>query len=499
MTSKTDGSSLSRRRILQGAGGFIAATAFPLSGEGMAAPIVQEANRSASTDVTARLARYMAEARDGDLPSQVARESKHRILDTLAAIVSGAGLKPGEMAVRYVRAQGGVPEASVFTTAIRTSAVNAALANAMFAHADETDDADPVTKAHPGSAVVPAAFAIGERDDRSGKELLRAVTLGYDVCCRWLMALGAAHVRATHRSAEGVASTFGAAAAAASMARLDEKGMRFALSYAAQQVSGVWSWERDLEHVEKAFDFAGMGARNGVTAALMVQMGFTGVPDVLDGEHNALEAHSRQPHPEEMVNGLGARFFVTETTIKTFSVGLPVQAALDAFFILRREHGLTVDNVDRIVVRLPEDGAAIVDNRSMPDVNCQYLIAVALIDGALSFEDSHSYDRMKDARVLAVKARVQLVADRTLMDPTAPRSGQVEVSLRDGRKVSHLTRHAPGSKENPLDTAGVAAKARALMTPVLGAPKTEALIQRVNGLEELKSVRELVSLLVRDP
>ena len=68
--------------------------------------------------------------------------------------------------------------------------------------------------------------------------------------------------------------------------------MRYALSYAAQQVSGLWSWERDTEHVEKAFDFAGMGARNGVTAALMAQAGFTGVPDVLDGEHNVLEALS---------------------------------------------------------------------------------------------------------------------------------------------------------------------------------------------------------------
>ena len=143
----------------------------------------------------------MVEARSRSLPPQAAREAKHRILDTLAAIVSGAGLKPGEMAVRYVRAQGGVPEASVFTTAIRTSAVNTALANAMFAHADETDDADPVTKAHPGSAVVPAAFAIGERDDRSGRELLRAVTLGYDARCRCSWRSGGA--RARHSSQRG--------------------------------------------------------------------------------------------------------------------------------------------------------------------------------------------------------------------------------------------------------------------------------------------------------
>ena len=73
------------------------------------------------------------------------------------------------MAIRYVQPQGGNEEASVLTTDIRTTAINAALANGMFAHADETDDFEPVTKAHPGCAVVPAAFAIGERDGPIGR------------------------------------------------------------------------------------------------------------------------------------------------------------------------------------------------------------------------------------------------------------------------------------------------------------------------------------------
>jgi 2-methylcitrate dehydratase PrpD len=444
-----------------------------------------------AADITGRLARYMAEARERSLAPQVAREARHRILDTLAAMVSGAHLKPGEMALRYARAQGGFAEATIVTTDIKTSAVNAALVNGMFAHADETDDFEPVTKTHPGCAVVPAALAMAEREGRSGMELMRAVTLGYDVCCRFLLALGPDLVRATHRSAEGTSSTLGSAAAAASLARLDESGMRYALSYAAQQVSGVWSWVRDAEHVEKAFDFAGMGARNGVTAAIMVQLGFTGVWDVLDGEHNALMALSTEPKPEEMIAGLGSRYYITETAIKPFSVGYPIQAPLDAFLKLRREHALSESNVKHIVVRLPEDGARIVNDRSMPDVNCQHIIAVALVDGTVSFEDSHSYERMADPQVRAAKERVKLVADPALMDPAAPRSGLVEVTLRDGHSVSHFTRHAPGTKENPLDTENVNAKARLLMEPVLGAERTEEIIRRVNALEKLDDVREL--------
>jgi 2-methylcitrate dehydratase PrpD len=478
---------LTRRRVLKTAGGLVAAVGVPVR-----TATGQSDTRSGPGDITGRLARYMVAARDQNLPPEVVREAKHRILDTLGAIVSGARMKPGEAAIAFMRTQGGTREASVMTTNIRTTAINAALANGMFGHADETDDFEPITKAHPGCAVVPAAFAIAEREGRSGTELLRAVVLGYDLCCRFLMALGPDHVRGTHRSAEGTSATFGAVGAAASLARLNEEQMRYALSYAAQQVSGLWSWVRDNEHIEKAFDFGGMGARNGVTAALMVQSGFTGVREVLDGEHNMIEALSTEPKPEQMVADLGTRFWVTDTAIKTFSVGYPIQAPLDALLTLRRQHGLTADNVDRVVARLPADGAGVVNGRSMPDVNIYYVLAVGLLDGTVSFADSHSFEKMKEPRVTAVMKRIELVADRSLMDPAAPRSGLVEITLRDGRKVNHFTRHAPGTKENPVSTDTINEKVRDLMVPVIGAQRAEEVIRRVHAIEQVKNVRDFV-------
>lgn len=450
------------------------------------------------SDITGKLARYMVEARKCKLPTEVSLAAKHRILDSLAAMVSGARLTPGEKAIQFIRSQGGVEEASVVATKIKTTAVNAALANAMFGHADETDDFHPLTKAHPGCSVVPAALAMAEREGSSGIDMLNSVALGYDLCCRFLIALGADLVRASHRSAEGTSSTMGSVGAAASLAGLDETGMRHALSYAVQQVSGIWSWVRDAEHVEKAFDFSGMGARNGVTAAIMAQMGFSGVWDVLDGEHNAFIALSADPNPEEMVSGLGSKYFVTETAIKPFSVGYPIQAPLDAFLTLHRKYGLTPENVELIVLRLPEDGARVVNDRSMPDICCQHIIALALVEGTVSFEDSHSYKRMKDPNVLSVRERIQLIADPELKDPAAPRSGHVEVTLRDGKTIRHFTSHAPGTKENPMSTEQVNSKALHLMEPVLGAERTEKLIKQVNSLEDIENVREILPSLVCD-
>lgn len=469
----------SRRRFLQTAATAAAVTA--TCGRAWAA----------GPGVTERLARYMVAARDQELPEQVVLQCKHRILDTFGAMVSGSRMKPGEMALTYVRSLGGDAQASVVGSDFRTTAVNAALANAMCAHADETDDFEPVTKAHPGCSVVSAALALAERDHRSGQEFIRAVTLGYDLTCRLLMALGPDLVRGSHRSAEGTSSTFGALGAAASLARLDEKRMRYAISYSSQQVSGLWSWVKDKDHIEKAFDFAGMGARNGVMAVDMVKAGLTGVDDVLDGTHNLFIALSTDPKPEEMVRDLGSRFYVTETAIKTFSVGYPIQSPLDAMLSLRKQQGLTPDNVRSILVKLPTDAMGIVGESAMPDVNCQHLVAVALVKEAVSFNDSHDVALTRDPKILEQRAKVTLAGDKGLMDPAAPRGAVVEVTLADGRKIDHFTKYPPGTKENPLNTEAVSAKARDLILPVLGSDKTERLIGQIEKLERLDDIAGL--------
>jgi 2-methylcitrate dehydratase PrpD len=464
-----------RRLLLQAAGSTIASVMIP-------------APAFAASDLTGRLAGYMVASRERALPEQVLTAAKHRILDTVAAMVSGSAMTPGIMATRFIRTQGGAPDASILASDFRTTVINAALINGMLAHSGESDDFEPVTKAHPGSSTVPAALAIAEKEHRSGMETIRAVALGYDVGCRFLMALGPDHVRGTHRGAEAYGATMGAMATAASLARFDEKQMRYAISYAAQQVSGLWSWVDDPDHIEKAFDFSGMGARNGVTAAVMVQAGFTGVRDVLDGTHNLLRALSTDPKPEAMVADLGTRYFITESGIKTFTVGYPNQSPLDALLQLRREFNLTPMNVESILVRLPEDAVRIVSSSPMPDVNCQYLIATALVDGGVSFANSHSREHMAAAEIRAVMARIKVIGDPRLNDPAAPRGAIVEVVLKEGRVVTKHTRFPPGTKENPLDTEAVNAKARDLMAPVMGLQRADAAIAQLNRLEQVQDV-----------
>ena len=451
--------------------------------------------KESSNDITGKLAEYMAEACDLDLEDNVCIEAKNHIVDSMAAVVSGARLRPGQLAVEYMRALGGTPEAQVIGSALVTSAVNAALANGMMGHADETDDMHMPTKIHPGCGIVPAALAMAEREKASGRQLLRAVTLGYDICCRIVQAMDAILLHQTHRAPQGIGSTFGAAAAAGSLLKLDATQMRYLLSYAARQASGIFCWARDVEHIEKAFDFGGMGARNGVMAAQMVRVGFTGVWNVLEGQHNLLEAFSAAPRPEALLDGLGSFYEIANSAIKAFPVGYPIQAALDALFTIMRRDAISAKDVDRIVARLPEDGARIVDDREMPDINIQHVLAMAVVDGEVTFASTHSYERMRDPEVLSIRSRVELVADQTLVELEFPRQAVIQVSTRDGRVLSHHTKAPPGNVQNPMTSEQVNSKARDLITPVLGSERAENLIDRLQNLEAVEDVTELRPLL----
>jgi 2-methylcitrate dehydratase PrpD len=162
------------------------------------------------------LTRYMAAAPAADLPPEVAEHAKHHMLDTLAAMISGAELPPGQAALRYARAHAGQGSVSVAASPLTVPPAEAALANGMMAHADETDDSHNASRSHPGCAVVPAALAVGEQFGIDGAHLLRAVTLGYDVGSRVVMAMGGAQFSyQSSLSTHSIAGTFGAAAAAA--------------------------------------------------------------------------------------------------------------------------------------------------------------------------------------------------------------------------------------------------------------------------------------------
>jgi 2-methylcitrate dehydratase PrpD len=447
------------------------------------------------------LSAYIAGAIERPLPAEVVEKTKHHVLDTLAAMISGSRLPPGRKAIAYVKALGGKKEACVAGTRLLVPAVHAALANGMLAHADETDDSHAPSLTHPGCGVVSAALAMAERQARGGRALLRAVALGYDVGCRLTMALHPYPFREAGHSTHSFGPTFGAAAAAGALAGLNADQVRWLLSYAAQQCSGLSCWMRDEQHIEKAFDFGGMPARNGVAAATMVAAGFTGVEDVFSGERNFFVAYDesrrtgRPPAPQRLVQGLGSTYEILNTNIKRWSVGSPIQAPLDSLLELIRTHGVRAEDVEALTVRVAHQGANTTDNRAMPDICMQHLCAVMLLDGIVTFASAHDARRMKDPKVLALRRRIRLLGDDALTRAMPARQAIVELRLKDGRMLRHHTRAVRGTAENPMTRAEVEEKCHHLVAPVLGARRARALCAAVWALERMGDVRRLRPLL----
>ena len=441
------------------------------------------------------LSAYVAAALRKSLPSAVIEKTKHHILDTIASMISGSRLLPGKKAIAYVKTLGGAKEACVVGSKFITSAVNAALANGMLAHADETDDSHAPSQTHPGCGIVPAAFAMAERKQCNGTALLRAVTLGYDIGCRLTQSLDAHQFREDGHSTHSFGPMFGAAAAAGALAGLRQRQVRYLLSFTAQQASGISCWMRDIEHVEKAFDFGGMPARNGVAAATMVAHGFTGVDDVFEGERNFFVAYGRKPDPALLTRGLGAVYEIMNTNIKRWSVGSPIQAPLDSLLTLIRKYQIKADDVDALVVRVAHQGANTVDNRAMPDVCMQHMCAVMLIDGKVTFASAHDQKRMRDRKVLALRERIQLRGDDALSAAMPSRQAMVEITLRGGRALSYHTKAVRGSMENPMNRAEVTEKCHDLMAPVIGKLRAGELCDVVWSLEKVRDIRSLRPLL----
>jgi len=456
---------------------------------------------AASTSLSptmARLSAYMTEAGSHPLPEEALENTKGHILDTFAAMVSGSELAPGRFAIDFARAHSAEKTATVAASDVVCGAIEAAFSNAMLAHSDETDDSHAPSESHPGASVVPSALAAGEQFNIDGSRFLRAVALGYDVGTRVTMTVGVgAFQTANHISTHALAGTFGSAAAAGCAAGLNERQMRWLIDYASQQASGIKTWQRDTDHIEKAFLFAGMPARNGITAALLVQAGATGVDDVLSGQDNFLADYAPQADAAKLIDKLGERYEISRTNIKKWTVGSPIQAPLDALELILKRRPFEPDQVQTVTVRVANSEAALVTNREMPDICMQHMIAVMLVDKTASFKAAHDKARMQDPAILKQRAKVQLIPDAELERQLPARVAIVEVTLVDGTRLSETVKAVRGTAENPMPREEVIAKARDLMTPVLGADRCSKLIQTAFALESLKSVRELRPLLQR--
>jgi 2-methylcitrate dehydratase PrpD len=443
------------------------------------------------------IARFAASARDRLLPTPVVERAKLHIIDSLAAMVSGSALEAGLAGCRYAVATGGPPAASILGTSARVPLVEAALANGMSAHADESDDSHEDSQTHPGCGVLPAAVVVADESDASGAAFLRAVVLGYEMTVRFATALGSAMTfKRSSLSSHAYGPLFGAGYAAGSLMTFDQERFAVLLNYLAQEASGLTTWRLDQRHTLKSYAFAGMPASNGVKAAALVRSGFTGGGDALDPENrNMLDAICPNPRPDALTDALGVRHAVLETDIKRYPVGYPIAsplAALEKILALRKIHA---SEVKQIRTYYNEDWYKVIGDESrMPDVNMRYCLAVTLLDGRLTFDAAHDAGRMTSPDVVSIGNKIRMLPPKPHLDRFAVR---VELDVDGEVLTAEQDRYVLGRAENPMSRGQVHEKALELMSPIVGNDNAKEAIAMLDDLDRMESVRPLLRRLCK--
>lgn len=522
------GPKLSRRILLQGAGviaagaatagSAVAASGDPVdivtSHPGYDPKFPQPGEKTAAdypvSEQTRRLAAYVASAADMPLPEEVIEQSKWHILDTFAAIVAGSQMPAGEPSRNFVRMIAASPACTVIGDSVRSDPITAAMINGTLGHAHEVDDTGGSSGPwHPGINVVPAALAMAEQGTISGMHFIRAIALGVDVGGRVGQAAGL--LRNFRTPTVSVCGIFGAAATAASIAGLNEEQVRWALSYTAQQSSGIDSFRRDPDHIEKGFLNGGLGAKGGVTSAMLVKAGFTGVSDIFSGPANffaLFRAAGQEIHEELLTAELGQRFDMLATGFKRRPVAGAISAVLDSLEALLDKQPIDPRQIREIVIRY--EPGSVTDNAGPPDMNVQHAVALTLVDKRLTLRSVHDRDRFRDPLLTRLRSITRIspmviyVQTGKFIDPSVPgnaaklglREPVVKITMMDGTVLSQADVAARGeSSAHPYTREWVMEKAASLMTPVLGGLATRQLIEQVVNLETMHDIRPLGRLM----
>ncbi len=450
-------------------------------------------------EITPALTAYIAGATAHSIPSAIRERAKLHILDTLASIIACNSLEAAKLGRDYAAAMSPDGKSPILGSRQTASPVDAVFASAMTAHAAEINDFIPSAYVQPGPAIVPVAIETARASKRSGADLVGAVTAGYEIAGRLPKAIGTRNLYLAGLANHGVAPVFGAASAAASLLGLSADQVDHMLAYCSQQASGSWQWLLDVRHIEKAFVFGGMGARNGLQAAHMAKLGFTGVPASFDNENAWFRWRAFQGEGKNhasLVEGLHEKYELSLAAMKRYPVGGPTQPAVRALLDLRRS--ITPDQVEKIVVAMPGE-AATFERANMPALNIPYLAAIIMLDGRLDFVDAQSLSRQEtDERAKAFARKVTVIRDEAQeMGEGEDRteSARVTITLKDGSKQERYVAYVPGFPTHPLGKAEVEEKAVELIEPVLGRSKADRLVALCDTLDDAPTIEPIIDLM----
>jgi len=445
------------------------------------------------TGLTQSLAVRAQGVRHEQLSAEARQLVRQCMLDYVAVTLAGAGEPLATMVLAEMQEQGGAPSATVFLHGGKLPVLSAALVNGTAAHALDYDDVNLAITGHPTAAVMPGLLALAEETHASGADLIAAFVAGYELQCRAGLLVAPAHYHHGFH-ATGTIGTFGAAAACAHLLGLDGQGIANALGIAGTQAAGLRSL---FGTMCKPFH-AGKASQNGALAARLAKRGFVARPDVLECEQGFARTHSTDFNPERALAPPPLGLHLRANLFKYHAACYLTHAAIEAARALKAEHAIAAEQVKSVRIRV-DRGCAGVCNIAEPRTGLEakfslrFTMALALAGADTSRLSAYSDDitRDPDMNRLRDKVTVEFASGWPIT------LTEVEFALADGRTVA--ARHDAGVPAPDVDDQGrrLEEKFTALVAPLLGRQRTDALRETIGRLDEIEDIGELTRQCVR--
>lgn len=437
------------------------------------------------------IAKMVSATRYEDLSEEVVQFTKLCILDWLGSALAGEKQGPVQMIGDLVREMGGHPQASLVGGG-KTSVLHASLMNGAASHIMELDDIHKASIIHAATVVIPAALAVAEWKRKSGKDLIVATVIGYDICYRIGEAVSPSHYYYWHNTA--TCGTFGAAAAAAKLMGLNEEQIVHTLGSAGTQAAGLWEFIENGSMSKQLHP--GKASMNGLLAALLAEKGFTGATYILEGKRGFFQAMSEKFDVSRITNGLGKKFKIVENSFKIHASCRHTHPAIDLILEIQKETSLSASDVDKIYVKAYQAALNITDNPNPQTVyeakfSLQFCTALAFIKKSAGLGDFQEQS-LKDGMIAEMMKKVEVSVDTEINAAYPEKWGTaVEVLLKDGKRFHIKTEFPKGDPESPV-TEELIFKFRQ-MTEDRPQELANRYISRIMNLEEMTDAASLLS------
>lgn len=439
------------------------------------------------------LARFVKETNYDNLPEEVIRQAKVCLLDLVGAACAGAVALPGHVITEIIEEAGGSSQAVLIGRKEKVPALNAALGNGLYAHGLEFDDLHRQSILRPGSPIIPAALAAAEKVGASGKDLITAIVIGYEVGIRVAEAMTPTHYQYWHTT--GTCGTFAAAVAAGKILNLNENQLIDALGHAGTQAAGLMELHYSPEGMMSKPLHASKAAQNGLFSAMLAAGGYTSTKTILSGEKGFLRVFAPEAKLGKITEGIGTDFKIMQISFRLYASTRHTHAGIDLALRLR-EKGIKPEDIE--LLRIQTYGVARdLVGEPFPETiyeakfSLPFCVSTALVYGHVGIED-FTEERLQDHTLEELMSHCTVEID-PLLDAHYPDkwAAKLNVILRNGTVDHEQTDFPRGDPENKVSLEELHTKFRRLSSMLLPPSKIEAWLEQISKVEIFDDIADM--------